>query len=598
MKINPQKLIFVIPEFNFKKHHEPQQQFHLFLNQLKKNPHYSISILTPLQSINLKAKPDHIYIVANYLSALIYLLLLPRNIPKTIYLAKLRLSFKHYLQTLPQLNLSYLKPFYLLSTLNLKPVYSLLAKTHQLTRFVFPHSTSLNQALPSLPSSIPTSTLPPPLKSITKPTSPPLWPKKPQEKWLTCSGTALLGRGLPLLISTFKTLHQQNPNLKLILLLLNAPDSQTIINQLKTLPKNSYHYHLGRLKPNQYFSTLTQADIYLAPFNFYYAIADRPATLIEAMSLNLPVITSTLATDPIFKHNFNCLKFKAHNSRSLQQQINRLLTQPGLKKQLTTNAQATINQQANFTTIYQNHFLPFIQSSSPTKEFFDHWAKDYGSWFNQSLATKHIDKMEKTTLTNILKTITPPLSIAEFGIGTARLAKHLINQLHPKTYLGLDISPEMLNQTNQLKLKNLKTILLTPSTRLPKNLNAILSFRQIKYHPRYYQQLKQMTAMLKQNGRLIIEIPSCFSVSFFGQLLSSQKHLTRLINPFKLSRQLKSLGFSQIKLIPLRFLPDNLYVSASSPASFQALTILESILKKLLPPVFAKSLIITAKKAS
>jgi len=586
MKINPQKLVFVIPEFNSKKHHEPQQQWHLFLNQLKKNPHYSISILTPLQSIKLNLKPDHIYIVANYLSALIYtLLLLPPSIPKTIYLNRNRLS--------PPYPFSL---YYFLSTLNLHPFYRLLTKTHHLSQLVFPDQASLNQFKPqSL--SISTRLLPTPLKPIKfNSQAKPIFLKKPHQKWLIYSGTALKGRGLPLLIKTFKSLQKTHPRLKLILLLLPASDTKIILNQLQTLPNHSYHYHLGRLSNNQYFSTLKQADIFIGPYSFYHQIVNRPATVIEAMALNLPVIISSLITDPIFKPNSNCLKFTNLSQSSLTKQIQVLLSHPQLRKKLTTQAQKTVKDQANFSTIYQNHFLPLIQTSSSTQEFFDHWAKDYGSWFNQSLATKHTNQLEKTILTSILKDITPSLSIAEFGIGRARLAKHLISQLHPKTYLGLDISPKMLTQTNQLKLKSLKTILLTPSTRLPKNLNAVLSFRQIKYHPRYSQQLKQMASMLKPNGLLIIEIPSSFSVSFFGQLLSSQKHLTRLINPFKLSRQLKSLGFSHIKLIPLRFLPDNLYVSANSKASLNLLIKTESILSRLLSPIFAKSLIITAKK--
>jgi len=591
MKNSSTQLVFVIPKFQSKKHHEPQQQWHLFLNQLKKNPHYSISILSPLQAIKLKTKPDHIYIVANYLSALIYILLLPPSIPKTLYLAKAKLSFTHLITTLQSVSLLYLTPFYLLSTLNLKPIYQLLATTHRLTRLVFPDPQTSNQfqSLPHLPKHL----LPPPLKPIkTKPKTKPIFFKKPQEIWLTYSGSAQLGRGLILLINTFKSLHQANPKLKLILLLLDGQHRHIIEKHLKTLPQNSYHYHLGRLKPAQYFSTLKQTNIYITPFSFYYSFTARPATLIEAMHLNLPIITSDLVTDPIFKHQHNCLKFKAQNQSSLTQQLQTLLSKPQLQKQISTQAKQTLINHTNLSTIYQNHFLPLL--SSHITDHFDLSAKTYGSWFTRSLGAKHVNTLEKHALLNLIPNSL--LTLAEYGIGRGRLARHLIKHRPIKTYYGLDISPKMLKYLKRLHLSPLKPLLLPQLP--PKPVDLILSFRQIKYNHPYLPQLKQMTKLLKPNGQLIIELPGSFSVAFFGQLLSSKKHLTNLINPLKLSRQLKKLKFSNIKLIPLRFLPDNLYLATNSKPKLNLLIKIEAVLAKLLPPIFAKSLIIKAQKTA
>jgi glycosyltransferase involved in cell wall biosynthesis/SAM-dependent methyltransferase len=577
----PISLAFIIPKFYSQRYHEPQQQWHLFLNRLKKNPHYSISALGPLEWLKQKNRPDHIYIVANYLSALVYTLLLPPSIPKTIYLNRNRLDS-------PQ-------PFNLysfLSSLNLHPFYYLLSQTHHLTRLVFPDSASLKQFKPgSLPVS--TQLLPSPLKPIKlNSRTPPLFPKKPKEKWLVCAGTALVGRGLPLLINTFKSLQLKYPHLKLILLLLPASDSQIILKQLKTLPQQSYYYHLGRLSPSKYFATLKQADIFIGPYSAYQQIVNRPATIIEAMALNIPVIISSLITDPSSKHNYNCLKFRNRNSVSLAQQIQRLLANSQLRKKITTQARKTIKKQANFSTIYQKYFLPLL--NPPITTYFDRRAATYGSWFKQSQGTKYVNKLEKQTILKLLPA--SPVSLAEYGVGRGRLAKFLI-QHHPITaYYGLDISPQMLQSLKKLLLPNLHPVLLPQSPKNPVDL--ILSFRQIKYNPHYSAQLEQMAKLLKPRGRVIIEFPSLFSLAFFGQALSSQKGLTHLINPFKLSHQLKKLGLGRAKLIPLRFLPDNLYLAANSPGFLNLIIKLENTLSHVLPPIFAKSLIITANKSA
>lgn len=233
------------------------------------------------------------------------------------------------------------------------------------------------------------------------------------------------------------------------------------------------------------------------------------------------------------------------------------------------------------------------KNKSSLQKDFDKRASNYGAWFKKSLGTKHVDRVEKEAVLKILKSLGgQKIKIAELGIGKGRLAKYLLKNMTVEKYFGIDISPKMTQGLR--KMKKMKIIIADASkAKFKEKVDVVLSIRQIKYNQRFLKQLTNSRRQLKSKGLLVIEFPSLFSVSFLRGLFLKNRAV--LFNPFKLKKQLKRLGFKNISMDALQFLPDNIYEVVNNSFNLKLLRTLKNLLKKTLPCLLGKSIILTAR---
>ena len=226
---------------------------------------------------------------------------------------------------------------------------------------------------------------------------------------------------------------------------------------------------------------------------------------------------------------------------------------------------------------------------------FDARAKTYGAWFEKSLGTKYLDRMEKETLLEILKPLKGKgIKLAEIGTGKGRIAKYLIEKMSIDAYYGVELSPKMAKEIKKKNLKGLKVIVADGSSyKLKEKVNVAISIRQIKYNQDYGKQLQSMRDSLKKGGIIIIEFPSIFSIAGVRNMILKGEDV--LLNPFKLNKKLTQLGFTDQKTNTIRYLADNFYFWVNNEKSLKLLIIVEKILAMLLPYWLGRSIIVSAK---
>ncbi|OGV91420.1 hypothetical protein A2783_02645 [Microgenomates group bacterium RIFCSPHIGHO2_01_FULL_45_11] len=237
-----------------------------------------------------------------------------------------------------------------------------------------------------------------------------------------------------------------------------------------------------------------------------------------------------------------------------------------------------------------------IKKQLSVAEYFDRRAPTYGSWFKQSLGNRTVDNLEKEA---VLRLLMPPsgkkkLTILEIGVGRGRIARYLLNNLPIESYMGVDISRRMIRTLKKEKIKGLKLIWYK-GERLPlkRRMDSVISIRQIKYNQNLANQLLLMKKNLIKNGILIIEFPSCYSVSGIRNLFIKSSGV--LVDPFRLKKAVKELGFTAIIMEPLRYLPDNVYALTNGKTMLTVVLILEKWLRKILPYWLAKSILLKAR---
>lgn len=226
---------------------------------------------------------------------------------------------------------------------------------------------------------------------------------------------------------------------------------------------------------------------------------------------------------------------------------------------------------------------------------FDARSKTYGAWFEKSLGTKYLDRLEKETLLEILKPLKRKgIKIAEIGPGRGRIAKYLTKKMSVDTYYAVEIAPKMAKELKKKNLKGLKVIAADGSSyKLKEKVNVAISIRQIKYNQDYGKQLQSMRDSLKKGGIIIIEFPSIFSIAGVRKMILKGEDV--LLNPFKLNKKLTQLGFTDQKTNTIRYLADNFYVWVNNEVLLNLLILVEKFLKLLLPYWLGRSIIVSAK---
>lgn len=240
-----------------------------------------------------------------------------------------------------------------------------------------------------------------------------------------------------------------------------------------------------------------------------------------------------------------------------------------------------------------------MNKSSQIKKDFNSRAISYGSWFESSLGTKYVDKLEKKKVKNLLNKFfdqkDTSIIVAEIGAGNGRLAKYLLENLNIKAYYAVDFSEKMVEELKKLEIPQLKPMLSDGTNfKTKKRPDAILSIRQIKYNKNYRKQIENMSRLIKKNGIVIIEFPSRYSVSGIRSFFTKDNDV--LFEPKKLKKILKRAGFKNYQMEALRYLPDNISVLAKGGFGLFLMKKLEGMLSLILPTYFAKSILLIATK--
>ncbi|OGV91419.1 hypothetical protein A2783_02640 [Microgenomates group bacterium RIFCSPHIGHO2_01_FULL_45_11] len=316
---------------------------------------------SPIKLYHLVKKSDlaEMYIIGNYLSALIYTLISGRRVRKKIYLMRNRILFQEYRRVMGKYKWRAWGVYYWFSIIKMGALYRLAIKYWKVRYFIFPSKRSRQDFIadtrisPSLCLVLRTQ-----LQKHRFATQVSPLVKGSKERWITYAGSASVFRGVDILAQAFEGMYLQDASLKLVVLLLNPVKTDYIFTLLRRLPKKRYLVKAGRLSDELYSYLLRKSDVFVGPFSFSYGIPERPSTLLEAMHLATPVIVSDIVCDYFFRDRYNCLKFKTMDAQDLQARISELLENKQLRRDIVKNAKISLTD----TTYFQDNTEAVINS--------------------------------------------------------------------------------------------------------------------------------------------------------------------------------------------------------------------------------------------
>jgi glycosyltransferase involved in cell wall biosynthesis len=156
----------------------------------------------------------------------------------------------------------------------------------------------------------------------------------PKEKQLILVGAMNINnvwKGFEYLINAVNLMHQSNPDLVNVELVVFGKSNKNILNKIP------FHVHqLGKLKnEDEIIYAYNSADIYVAP-----SLQDNlPNTVMEAMGCGVPVVAFNVGGIPdMIDHNINGILATPRSSEELANGIKRLLTDDNLRKTFSINA--------------------------------------------------------------------------------------------------------------------------------------------------------------------------------------------------------------------------------------------------------------------
>ncbi|MCP9198292.1 glycosyltransferase family 4 protein [Gramella sp. GC03-9] len=143
----------------------------------------------------------------------------------------------------------------------------------------------------------------------------------------------------PLLaLETIELLRKTRPDVKLIMV---GPDKDGSLNELKKIAEQKQlpvHF-TGKLSKQEWLALSRDCDIFINTTN----IDNTPVSLIEAMALGLPVISTNVGGIPyLIDHEENGLLVPPGDAQEMAAAICRLLNEPGLAERISENGRTKV----------------------------------------------------------------------------------------------------------------------------------------------------------------------------------------------------------------------------------------------------------------
>lgn len=141
-----------------------------------------------------------------------------------------------------------------------------------------------------------------------------------------------------LALETIELLRKTWPDVKLIMV---GPDKDGSLNELKKIAdqKQLPVHFTGKLSKQEWLALSRDCDIFINTTN----IDNTPVSLIEAMALGLPVVSTNVGGIPyLIDHEENGLLVPPDDAEKMSDAICRLLNEPGLAERISENGRAKV----------------------------------------------------------------------------------------------------------------------------------------------------------------------------------------------------------------------------------------------------------------
>ncbi|MGW8257064.1 MAG: class I SAM-dependent methyltransferase, partial [Thermoguttaceae bacterium] len=138
------------------------------------------------------------------------------------------------------------------------------------------------------------------------------------------------------------------------------------------------------------------------------------------------------------------------------------------------------------------------------------------------------------------------LDILEVGCGSGYGAT-LLMRLDPKSYLGVDLMPEMIALANKRNLPNAQFLIMDAAdmSSIPTaSKDTVVIFGILHHMPAWRQVIEECHRVLRPEGMLFLEEPMAFTIRVWDAIFHWQHPKDALFNRSELEKTVKGVGFS------------------------------------------------------
>jgi ubiquinone/menaquinone biosynthesis C-methylase UbiE len=154
----------------------------------------------------------------------------------------------------------------------------------------------------------------------------------------------------------------------------------------------------------------------------------------------------------------------------------------------------------------------------------------------------------------------PDQDILEVGCGTGYGAV-LLSRLRPKSYVGIDLMPEMINLAKrQPGLENTEFLVMDAvdmSIFPDVSKDTVIIFDILHHIPRWREAVKECHRVLKVGGKMFLEEPSATSLRLWDAMFHWDHPQNALFSRRELEAHLREVGFAIRRRLPI--LPFRMY---------------------------------------
>ncbi|MDO8515109.1 MAG: glycosyltransferase [bacterium] len=314
-------------------------------------------------------------------------------------------------------------------------------------------------------------------------------------------GALFPARGVIDIVKASKILWMRGYKFNLLILghPIDPETLKTIETEARTEKRIFIHKNIEF--PEKY---IQKASVVALPFRYPWSY-QTPLTLLEPMSLGVPVVTTNVGSHGEWIIDGETGLFcKRENPADLAEKVALILDNKLLASRIAKNAIALLRARYDLPNV----LLEFFEKRRPD----NYWAKElyakvdpkqYQDDRFQSKAGKIIDEVEKGTVKDLLLAY-KPTRILDVATGPGRLALYVEKHFPKAKITGIDINKNMLTESTAKITFRQGDLYKLP---FPNNsFDAIIGLRFSMHLPNFNIILNEFSRVLKNDGVLIFDI--------------------------------------------------------------------------------------------
>jgi len=194
----------------------------------------------------------------------------------------------------------------------------------------------------------------------------------------------------------------------------------------------------------------------------------------------------------------------------------------------------------------------------------------------------------------------PSQLILDVGTGPGRVAREIVSKAKANV-IGIDVGVPAFQSAIRKGDRSAYEFVIADGQHMPfrhESFDGIVCIRTLKYFPDYILGISEMVRVLKPGKRVVVDLSNMLGYEIIHRRITHALGVrgSRVFNFYKTRNLLRHQKLSIVDSLPLQIIPHKIWNLSTNPTILQLLIVGESVLGKITPSIFSRSILLKCIK--